>query len=189
MKYAITGPKGRIFRVVDEEPTHATHYAPITEEQATLIEESQERLFLNDGELLTPQQHMDQQRAERQAERLAEMFTADPDSAKQAKRQELANARYEAEIGGIEVNGMAVRTDRETQSILGNARQYAKEDPSMTVEWKLGNGQFVTLDSPKIIALAGAVLQHVQAQFVKERELNVQVDAATTLEELTAIGW
>lgn len=65
----------------------------------------------------------------------------------------------------------------------------AISDPDMTVDWKLGNGQFITLNSPTIIALAGAVLAHVQAQFTQEKDLNILVDQATTFEELNAIVW
>jgi len=105
------------------------------------------------------------------------------------KREEISKARYNAEVGGIEVDGVPVRTDRVTQSILGNARQYAKEDNTFSTDWKLSDGTFVTLTAPQIIAFADAVLAHVQAQFTKEKLLNDQIDAVTTTEELKAVKW
>lgn len=64
MKYAITGPRGIIRRVTENEPqnVHETSaVTPITEEQAALIEEgriAKPRIlyFLLDGELLTREQ-------------------------------------------------------------------------------------------------------------------------------------
>jgi len=55
-KYAITGPRGAIFRVVDDEPQHAQHYTEITEEQAQTISDSEARFFIIDSELKTQQE-------------------------------------------------------------------------------------------------------------------------------------
>ena len=55
-KYAITGPRGAIFRVVDEEPKNAQHYVEITEEQAQTISDSEARFFIIDSELKTQQE-------------------------------------------------------------------------------------------------------------------------------------
>jgi hypothetical protein len=122
-----------------------------------------------------------------------QVWTAPPvpatDEAKDLKRQELATARHEAVNGGTTFNGIPIRTDNQTRNELSTARQFAKDDPNLTIQWKLGNGSFITLDSPTIIAMADAVLAHQQAQFTKEKLLNDQIDAVTTAEELKAVEW
>lgn len=56
MKYAITGPRGAIFRIVDEEPQHAQHYAQITDEQAETVNTGDGRFFIIDNQLKTQQE-------------------------------------------------------------------------------------------------------------------------------------
>lgn len=53
MKYAITGPRGAIFRVLDSEPTDARHYVEITDEQAQTVADGEGRFFVIDGDLKT----------------------------------------------------------------------------------------------------------------------------------------
>jgi hypothetical protein len=56
MKYAITGPRGAIFRIVDEEPQHAQHYVQITDEQAETVSTEEGRFFVIDSQLKTQQE-------------------------------------------------------------------------------------------------------------------------------------
>lgn len=186
MKYAIAGPAGRIFRVLDEANDRTVE---ITDEQAQTIADGEGAFFIVDGNLVTQQEAMAIRQTERKAIRIAEQFNADPEQAKDLKRQELATARHNAVDGGTTFNGIPIRTDDQTRNELSTARQFAKDDPNLTIQWKLGNGQFITLDSPTIIAMADAVLAHQQAQFTRERELNALVDSATTAGELNAIAW
>jgi hypothetical protein len=57
MKYAITGPRGAINRIVDDEPQHAQHYAEITDEQAETVNTGEGRFFVIDNQL-KPQQEV-----------------------------------------------------------------------------------------------------------------------------------
>jgi len=112
-------------------------------------------------------------------------------SAKTSKKAELAQRRWEKETGGITLpNGMVIKTDRESQSLLAGAALQALADETTTVEWKAANG-WVTLDATQIKALAVAVRQHVQACFSIERDLSEQVDAETTdtVSKVNAIVW
>jgi hypothetical protein len=69
MKYAITGPRGAIFRITDSEPQSVAPQAivvEITDEQAATVEASQTSepkvlYFLKDGQLLTQQEFREQQ--------------------------------------------------------------------------------------------------------------------------------
>ena len=108
--------------------------------------------------------------------------------AKKSKAGELAAARYDEEVGGFDLGGVAVATDRDSQAKLMAVRIKAKEDAAYTVNWKTETG-FVTLDAAAIIATADAVMAFVQALFDKEQAKIVEVNAATTVEDVQAIFW
>ena len=108
--------------------------------------------------------------------------------AQMSKKAEMAQARYDEEVGGLDVNGTQVATDRESQTKIVAARIMAKEDPAYTVDWKADNG-FVTLDATTIIAIADAVLAHIQGVFAKEKTKIAAIEAAATVEEVNAIAW
>lgn len=185
MKYAITGPRGRIFNILDEEPQR--EHSSLTDEQA--VQASEGIWFIVEGELKTQAEFRVVAQAQRQAERMTELYAQDPAQAKAHKRQALSDARYQAEIGGTTFNGIPLRTDRQTQATLTSAMLFAQADANFTTDWKLGDGQFITLDAATVIGLAGAVLSHVQTQFTREKDLNALVDSATTAEELNTITW
>lgn len=107
---------------------------------------------------------------------------------KEAKKAELARARYSAETGGITFAGAAIRTDRESQSLITGAALAATQDPGYSVVWKVEGG-FVTLTAEQIIAAAQAVRAHVEACFVREAELSSAVDAAKSAKAVRAIEW
>lgn len=104
--------------------------------------------------------------------------------AKEAKKASIAQARYEAEIAGI--NG--IRTDRESRSIMTGMALKAMSDPGYTCRWK-GIDGFVELTAPQIIAVSDTVRAYVQGCFDKEDELLAQVESATTQAELDSINW
>ena len=107
---------------------------------------------------------------------------------KEAKYAEIADSRWRAETGGITVNGLEIATDRESQSLLTAAVLKAKDDPSYVVRWKAKNGWFM-LDAQTLCDIADAVRVHVQNCFDNEEQLQIQIDAATTLQELETIVW
>ncbi len=104
--------------------------------------------------------------------------------AKEAKKAEIAQARYNAEIAGI--NG--IRTDRESQGLITGAALKAMQDNTYTCKWK-GIDGFVTLNATQIIAVADLVRQHVQSCFDHEAELLPLIASAETEAELNAIKW
>ncbi len=108
--------------------------------------------------------------------------------AKAAKKQEIAAARYAAEIAGVAVGGVVVKTDRESQALITGAALKALQDAEYVCSWKTDAG-FVELSAPQILAIADAVRAHVQAQFDHERALLALIDAAGTLEDLEAVAW
>ena len=103
---------------------------------------------------------------------------------KEAKKASIAQARYEAEIAGV--NG--IRTDRESRSIMTEMALKAMSDPDYTCRWK-GIDGFVTLTAPQIIAMSDTVRAYVQGCFDKEDELLAQIEIAETQSELDNIKW
>jgi hypothetical protein len=108
--------------------------------------------------------------------------------AKRAKLGEIAAARYEAEVGGITVSSMTIKTDRESQALITGAALAATLDNTYTCRWKTEQG-FVTLNAATVISVAQAVRAHVQACFDREAELAATIEAATTVEEVQAVEY
>jgi hypothetical protein len=104
------------------------------------------------------------------------------------KREEIAESRWQAETGGLAVNGMTIATDRESQALITGAALQATIDASYTCQWKTAAG-FVTLDATAILAVAQAVREHVQESFDREAELAGEVGAAVSIEAVEAIVW
>ena len=104
------------------------------------------------------------------------------------KYREIAQARYNAEIAGITINGVSIKTDRESQGLITGAALKAMQDNTYTCKWK-GIDGFIELTAPQIIAIADAVRQHVQSCFDHEAELLPLIEAATTEAELNLITW
>ena len=110
------------------------------------------------------------------------------DDAKAAKKAEIAAARYAAEIAGVAVGGVTIRTDRESQALITGAALKATQDAEYVCTWKSESG-FVTLDAATIIIVADAVRSHVQGCFDAEAAKCVLIDAAQTVEDVEAVEW
>ena len=108
--------------------------------------------------------------------------------AKAAKKQEIAAARYAAEIAGVAVGGVAVRTDRESQALITGAALKATQDGTYSCTWKAESG-FVTLNAATVLAVADAVRTHVQTCFDAEAAKCILIDAAQTVEDVEAVVW
>lgn len=107
---------------------------------------------------------------------------------REAKRQEIARCRYEAETGGIVLDGFRVATDDRSQAKIAGAALKAMQDPSYSCWWK-GESGWALLDASTILAIADAVRAHVQACFDRERSLASLVDSASTVEAVKAVSW
>lgn len=114
--------------------------------------------------------------AEHKAHRRAEMA------------QQIADRRWQAEVAGITVNGMAVATDRDSQSLITGAALAAMRDPAYVCRWKTATG-FVELNAEQLTAVADTVRAHVQACFDREAALLAELDAGTLTPELIETGW
>ena len=187
MKYAITGPRGAIFNILDVEPTDGQTYSEISDADAATVEASEGRFFIVDSVLLTEEEGIQKMRRSFVDEKIDN--SADLDTGKEILRDHFAKTRYDFEVAGIVWNGIDVRTDRFTVERIYQARFLAKEDSAFTTDWKLGNGTFLTIDAPTIIGLSDAVTEHLKEAFTKEKVVNGSIDAATTVEEVKAVQW
>lgn len=94
-------------------------------------------------------------------EQIVEDVPLTGDALKAALKAYAASKRYTVETGGMTVNGMAIPTDRITQSKLSGA------------------------------VLASAVAMHVQAAFSVEKSVSDAIDAETitTIDQINAAAW
>tara|TARA_R110000772_G_scaffold158_8_gene745 strand:+ start:2109 stop:2684 length:576 start_codon:yes stop_codon:yes gene_type:complete len=191
MKYLITDPQGGVIRVsetipTDEELGGFLVYHEISDEDAATVEASQERLYYIDGSLTDFDGYI--QNAKHQ-KYLSSLDQNDLEKSKKLSRDYYAEKRYDYEVSGTSVGGLAVRTDRFTVDRIYQARVLAKEDAAFTTDWKLGDGTFVTLDAATVIVIGDAVTVHLKDAFSKEKVANQSIDAATTIAELESIIW
>jgi hypothetical protein len=105
---------------------------------------------------------------------------------------DLAARRYQVEVGGIELNGSVVSTDRDTQSKISGAAAAVAAGLPTPLTWKSPSG-FVTIDAPTLTALALAIATHVQAAFETEALHTAAIQALTEVEDVIvydySTGW
>ncbi len=99
----------------------------------------------------------------------------------------LANLRWQRETGGIEVGGMAVRTDDKTQGRLTAAQSAFDKGLITSVDWKLGDQAWVTLAEAQLDQIVAAVTAHVAACFAAEKVVSDQITAAPDVDALAAL--
>lgn len=96
--------------------------------------------------------------------------------------------RWEAETGGILLDGISIATDDRSKVMISGARVAAQSNPDFTTEWKTESG-FVTLDADTIITISDAVLQHVSDCFAREATIQTMIDNGdvTTVEQIDTL--
>jgi hypothetical protein len=99
-----------------------------------------------------------------------------------------AAKRWEKEVGGTSLNGLAIFTDDRSKLMISGARQAAESNPAFTTQWKTSAG-FITLDAATIIAVSNAVLTHVSNCFAIEQQVIAAIEAGeiTTTQEIDEV--
>ena len=122
-------------------------------------------------------------------------FNAIPKPISDAKdyvKSQVAARRFGAEIQGVTLNGTSIATDRDSQSMIGNAYASLKNGLIASVNFKSQSG-FVSLDLASFEPVARAVAEHIQACFTAEQVHVAAIDALTTHAEVEAYdistGW
>lgn len=100
----------------------------------------------------------------------------------------LAEYRWKAEVGGINVGGLNIPTDDRSKYMLSGAYNKAIYENDLTLEKtvKIGQGQFIVLSNEQIIQISLAVAQHVQDCFDIEMNVTEKInnDEITTTEQV-----
>lgn len=100
----------------------------------------------------------------------------------------VAAERYRREGVGIAVDGFAIDTSRDGQSLIAGAAVSAILDPAYKCNWKTGAG-FVERNASQLVEIATAVRAHVQACFDRERDLLLAIEAGEYQAEMLVMGW
>jgi len=107
---------------------------------------------------------------------------------KQGKLAELAENRWKEETAGYTYNGHEFHSDRESQDRVFQAYMASLSDPNFTVTWKTKTG-WLEMTANDFITLYNEFQIFLQGLYKKEKQLQAQVETATTIEELEAIKW
>ena len=90
-----------------------------------------------------------------------------------------ARKRWEKEIGGIVVSGVAVATDDRSKQMIMGARIAAEADANFTTPWVAADGTVVELTAAEVIGVSNAVLAHVQNCFTTFASVKADVESDT----------
>ena len=111
---------------------------------------------------------------------------------KNRKLEELASYRWNLEVSGIVINGLNVRTDRESQSQLASAIMMISNNFANNLNWKGANG-WTSLSAPQVLEIGKYVSQFVQGCFNIERTHSEKIQKLETVEEVFSYdftkGW
>jgi hypothetical protein len=113
--------------------------------------------------------------------------TPDLASAKAAKLEALKQARHALERAGVTVGANEIPTDAESVSRITGAYIRAQNNASFEEYWKVGPGEYVTIDQTAMLAIGQAVFTHISNAFAAERTAAASVEAATTIEAVEAV--
>lgn len=112
----------------------------------------------------------------------------DIDTLKQGKLWQLADARWREETAGFMYNGHEFHSDRESQDRFFQAYMASLADPTFTTVWKTKNG-WLEMTALDFITLYNEFQTFLQGLYQKEKALQEQVEAATTIDGLNEIEW
>lgn len=104
------------------------------------------------------------------------------------------NYATSVEEGGILLGEDVIVTTKESQARITGMWAALQINPDLVVDWKdSSTGSWSVLGITEITVISGAVANHVQACFTREKELSDIINVCTTLEELRAVniytGW
>lgn len=97
--------------------------------------------------------------------------------------EQLAQRRFDVETAGVEVAGVRIKTDRESQALVCNAFVSLTNELVPDVEFKAVSG-WVRIDTSMIRAVAKAVAAHSRAVFAAEKVVDGKIRAAATMLEV-----
>lgn len=103
-------------------------------------------------------------------------------------KDRIADQRWQAETGGVSVDGLSVKGDPETRLKVLTTLMGMQGNKSKRVNWK-GLNRWASVGLAELESISTAMSEHAQQCFDKEMALSARIDAATTKEELDKIQW
>lgn len=82
--------------------------------------------------------------------------------------------RWDLEVGGITLGGVAIATDDRSKTLIMGARIRADEDPGVLEDWDTGDTSIV-LDAGQIKEISSAVAAHVSRCFTIFRAVKAHI--------------
>jgi len=116
-------------------------------------------------------------------------YTPDLDKEKQLLLNEIADRRYREECGGMLINGMPLKTDRDAQAKYTGAGVQAFIDNTIIFNWKTANGTPIQIDATTMLGIVQSVRGHVQACYDREFALAAAVEDGTYTPNMIDEGW
>lgn len=114
------------------------------------------------------------------------------DARRDTRRHQIAARRYRAECSGVVVDGQRFEADRDSQGrVVGAvvaAQQALAAGQPFSLGWKTRGG-WAQLDAEQMVAVANAVMAHVQACFERESEMLDALDAGEYTDARLGTGW
>lgn len=110
------------------------------------------------------------------------------DELKADKKAENASKRYAKEISGVYYNEYFLLTEREDVNIMNATMEKIRRSLVENIDWKCGNGLYLTLTGSNINEIELLILTHIQTSFGTEKYYNELIYTATTKDQLDAIN-
>jgi hypothetical protein len=109
--------------------------------------------------------------------------------ARQNKWIDIKAARTAQEFGTFDWGGYTFQCDEVSQRRIQGAVQLSAIDDTLTLDWTLADNSVQTFTAADYIQIGQALAVHVSQCHERGRILRLEIEAATTLEDLEAIVW
>ena len=115
------------------------------------------------------------------------------DEIKSMKWESIKKIRDQVENSSFVWNGHVFDCDVVSQSRIQGTSQLASlalmNQTPFSVDWTLANNTVVVLTAEDMLAVGKAMFEHINSCHQKSRTLRMQIESATTKEEVEAITW
>lgn len=93
---------------------------------------------------------------------------------------DLSTHRYAIQTGGTVIDGHAFRTDIDSQFALTGAFMAAQANPAISINWKMADGTFATLNAAAITSAWSQGMAFVQKCFDSEKTVIAAIGTYAT---------
>lgn len=108
---------------------------------------------------------------------------------KTAQWTQIKQARSQAEYAGFTWDGSTFDSDATSQNRITGAVTLAQMSAAFSIDWTLADNTVRTLNQGEMLQVGAALGAHVAMQFAHAQALRLAIEAATTREQVEAVGW